>query len=374
MATRDDAARYRENWQGEIDAVALYQEIAAAERNPQLAEIYRRLAAVEERHAHLWEEQMRRVGAAVPVRRPSRRARMLVWAAHRFGPQAVVPFVAASEHANRGMYDAQPEAQGTSLPADERSHARLLKLLAYPQGVDGTMVARLEGRHRAVGGNALRAAVLGANDGLVSNLSLVMGVAGASLPPGAILITGLAGLLAGASSMAIGEWISVQSSRELTERQLAIESSELSYAPAEEEEELALIYQAKGLPEADARQLAKRLVADPTKALDALAREELGINPEDLGGSPWQAALVSFFLFALGAVVPVLPFTFLRGPVAVWASLIVSGAALFAIGTAITLLTGRPPIRSGLRQLLIGLAAAGLTFAIGRLLGVNLAG
>jgi VIT1/CCC1 family predicted Fe2+/Mn2+ transporter len=225
-----------------------------------------------------------------------------------------------------------------------------------------------------VGGNALRAAVLGANDGLVSNLSLVMGVAGAELAGRGILITGLAGLLAGAGSMALGEWLSVQSSRELYLRQLDIEREELAAAPEEEAEELALIYQAKGIAVDQARALAARVIATPETALDTLAREELGIDPEELGGSAWEAAITSFLLFAFGAVVPVLPFMFLAGGTAVLVSVAVSAVALFGIGAAITLMTGRGVLFSGARQLLFGLVAAALTYGVGRLIGVSLAG
>lgn len=242
------------------------------------------------------------------------------------------------------------------------------------RGVEGGVLARLEGRHRATSGNALRAAVLGANDGLVSNLSLVMGVAGAALEPATILVTGLAGLIAGAGSMAMGEWLSVQSSRELYQRQLDIEAEELAEIPEEEERELALIYEAKGLPKEQAESLAARLISDEETALDTLAREELGIDPEELGGSAWEAAAASFVLFALGAIIPVLPFFLLAGLTAIGASLILSALALFVIGAGITLLTGRSVLYSGFRQVGIGLAAAILTYGVGTLIGVTLVG
>jgi VIT1/CCC1 family predicted Fe2+/Mn2+ transporter len=215
---------------------------------------------------------------------------------------------------------------------------------------------------------------LGANDGLVSNLSLVMGVAGAELSESAILITGLAGLLAGATSMAMGEWLSMQSARELYQHQIAIEARELAAVPEEEQEELALIYTAKGLPENEAQVLAARLVANEATALDALSREELGIDPEQLGGSAWVAASISFLLFSIGAVVPVAPFTLPTGSAAVFLSIMLSAVALFLIGAGITLLTGRSVLFSGTRQVMIGLAAASLTYGIGRVLGVTLAG
>jgi VIT1/CCC1 family predicted Fe2+/Mn2+ transporter len=261
--------------------------------------------------------------------------------------------------------------------AEERSHAVLLQQMgraARGQGVEGSILARMEGRHRAAGGNALRAAVLGASDGLVSNFNLVMGVAGAEIAAGGILLTGLAGLLAGAISMALGEWISVQSSRELYEKQLGAERYEIAAMPEEESEELVLIYQARGLDEETARTLAGKLMADPATALQALARDELGIDPDELGGSAWEAAITSFLLFAVGAVIPVLPFLILDGLTAVGLSAALSAAGLFAIGAAITLFTGKPVLFAGLRQTFFGLAAAAATYAVGRLVGVTLLG
>jgi vacuolar iron transporter family protein len=371
-----DVTRYKENWQGEIDAQSLYLAMADYESQPKIAELYRKLAHVEEKHARFWEDQLRAAGFPVTDRQPSTNARMKIWLAKRFGPSVLLPSMAIREHAGRAMYDNQPETDGTGMSSDERSHARVLAMLAAaaPRGVEGSALARLEGRHRAIGGNALRAAVLGANDGLLSNLSLVMGVSGAAMSSRSVLVTGIAGLLAGAFSMAIGEWISVQSSRELNEHQIATEADELAVAPEEEEEELALIYEAKGLPTEQAKALAKRLIGDKDKALDTLAREELGIDPNDLGGSPWEAAGASFLLFAVGALVPVLPFVFADGSTAVPVALALSALGLFGIGAAITLVTGRSPWISGVRQLAIGLAAAGITYGIGHLVGVQITG
>ena len=375
MTEHADVARYRTNLQGEIDGAALYRALAQAESRPQLAEVYGRLAATEERHAGHWEAQLEAAGASIPPRRPGWRTRTLCWLVRRFGAQVVLPTVASLERVDSNHYDAQVEARAAGLPGDERSHVRLLQTISDPGGgLAGSSLARLEGRHRSVGGNALRAAVLGANDGLVSNLSLVMGVAGAQLSGRGILITGVAGLLAGAASMALGEWLSVQSSRELYQREIQTEAEELAAVPQEEEEELALIYQAKGLPANQARALAGRLITSREEALDTLAREELGVDPEVLGGSAWEAAVTSFVLFALGAVVPLVPFALLTGTKAVTASLGASAVALFLIGAGITLLTRRGLVYTGMRQVVFGLVAAGLTFGIGRLIGVSLAG
>jgi vacuolar iron transporter family protein len=338
--------------------------------------VYARLANVEETHAGFWAEQLRAAGESVPTPTPGWRTRVLIALARRFGPQFILPTLASAEQMDSHRYTTQPETQATALPAEERSHARLLHTISSSsaEGMAGSALAQLEGRHRAAGGNALRAAVLGANDGLVSNLSLVMGVAGAALASQTILITGLAGLLAGAGSMALGEWLSVQSSRELYQRQIAIEARELAEIPEEEEAELALIYQAKGIPQTQARELAARLVSNEASALDTLAREELGVDPQELGGSAWEAAGTSFLLFALGAIIPVAPFITLSGITAVITSLAFSAVGLFAIGAAITLLTGRGVLFSGMRQVIIGLAAAALTYGVGRLIGVSLAG
>jgi vacuolar iron transporter family protein len=254
-------------------------------------------------------------------------------------------------------------------------HARVLKtMLAKTSGVEGSTLGRIEGRHHAVAGNTLRAAVLGANDGLCSNLSLVMGVAGASVTEHTVLLAGVAGLLAGACSMGLGEWVSVTSSRELAEREMNIERSELEANPEQEREELQLIYEAKGLGTEEAKDLSTKLLADPKTALEVLTREELGIDPNDRSGSPRSAAVSSMILFALGAIVPVLPFFFVRGPGAILTSVGAGSIGLFLIGASISLFTGRSAVFSGLRQLVLGLAAAGVTFAIGKLVGVAVAG
>lgn len=365
--TPDDIERWQRNLQGEVDGIALYRAMAEGAREPQLTDLYTRLAATEDRHAAVWRARLTAAGAAIPAR-PAWRARVLAAVARRFGPGLVASTVAGQESAARGQYDDQPEAAGTGMPADERSHARVLRELT--SGMEGGSLARFEGRHRAVGGNALRAAVLGANDGLVSNFSLVMGIAGAGGAGSAILVAGFAGLLAGALSMALGEWLSVQSARELYANQIAVETAEIAEIPQEEEEELRLIYEAKGVAPEAARQLAHRIVTgDRAVAVDTLAREELGINPEELGGSAWVAGATSFTLFAIGAIIPVIPFLFLRGTVAILLAAGLAGLALFGIGAAITLVTGRGVLISGIRQLGFGMAAAAITFGIGSLVG-----
>jgi vacuolar iron transporter family protein len=376
MPEADPQRRYAANLQGEVDGAALYRTLSETEKSPELAQVYARLGAVEEAHAEFCKRKIEGIGQHLPKLHPSFRTRALSWLARRFGPAFVLPTINTLEHLDSGTYDAQPEAVAGGLPAAERSHARITEALAAPvgRGFSGSTIARLEGRHRALGGNALRAAVLGANDGLCSNLSLVMGVAGADLAPHAILVTGLAGLLAGAFSMALGEWLSVSTTRESYQQQIKTEADELEQAPEEEEEELALIYQAKGLPADQANLLAQRLIANKETALDTLVREELGIDPDELGGSAWTAAGTSFLLFAVGAIFPVAPYFALTGWTAVIASLAASGAALFLIGAGTTLFTGLGVWFSGLRQVAVGFAAAAATYGIGKLIGVAVTG
>lgn len=381
MALASDIKRYQANWRAEQEGAFLYQELAKAEQDPHLADLYRRLAESEQRHAALWAEHLRSAGQVVPVIAPGWRLRALIWLAKRFGVSSVLPMIATIESEASKSYDTQAEARVADLAAAERSHARIFRAVqtTSSHGVAGPLLARFEGRHRSTsGGNALRAAVLGASDGLMTNLSLVMGVAGANLPGHSILFTGLAGMLAGALSMAIGEWLSVQSARELYTRQIEVERQELAEIPEEEQEELALIYQAKGLDQAAAQHMAQRIIKgdgqDQTgeAALDTLAREELGIDPQELGGSAWEAAITSFLLFAVGAIVPVIPFAFGSGWIAVLVSLLLGVLGLFIVGLGITITTGAPLLKSGGRQVILGLLASALTFSLGWLVGSRL--
>lgn len=365
---------YLSFYEDEMNSALLYEEVARNEKNPKLAEVYQRLAATERNHAATWRKKLEEAGVSLEPFKPSWRTRTMLWLSRRLGVEAILPSLSNMEMGGSHAYTAQDG--GGQMAASEQSHARLLRLIGKSMhgGLEGGALAKLEGRHRTAGGNALRAAVLGANDGLVSNFSLVMGVAGAAVAGKGILLSGLAGLLAGSISMALGEWISVQSSRELYKRQIEIELEEIEQAPEEEMEELALIYQSRGLDERAARQLAGQIMSNPQNAIDALSRDELGIDPDELGGSAWEAALTSFLLFALGAILPVLPYFFLSGIPAIAASTGLSALGLFVIGAAITLFTGRSVWSSGLRQVAFGLAAAAITYLVGRMLGVSVLG
>lgn len=368
--SQDDLKRYAENFLREQDGIALYVALAEAEKDPARSEIFARLAKAEERHAARWARLLRTNGAAVPHYSPSWRVRMLGWLSRRFGTQHVLPVVTGLESRDQDVYRGQVEAAG--FPAEERSHMRALRAMQNKGEPKPESIVDLEAWHRTNYGGSLRAAVFGANDGLVSNFSLVMGIAGANAEPRFVLLAGIAGLLAGASSMAAGEYVSVQSQRELYEQQIAIEREELEMSPEEEEEELSLIYQAKGIPSAEAEELAKRIVSNPDTAIDTLAREELGLDPSSLG-SPWTAAASSFFAFACGAAIPVIPYFITSGNTAFITSAVVCGLSLFVVGGLISLFTGRNFFFSGFRMLGIGALAAGVTYFIGKLLGVSVA-
>jgi len=201
-------------------------------------------------------------------------------------------------------------------------------------------------------------------------VSLILGVAGVTSDPHTVLLTGIAGLTAGAFAMAAGEYVSVQSQRELYEHQIGLEREELKQYPEAEAQELALIYAAKGLPTKEADRLAHRLIADPEHALDTLAREELGLNPAELG-SPWGAAVASFLAFATGALVPLLPYIVAAGNPLLYA-IALAAIALFGVGALLSLFTCKNAVHSGMRMLALGILAGGVTHAIGRLAGIGL--
>ncbi len=357
----------------EQESAYLYGILSELEAQPKLAELYQRLAAAETRHAQFWQNEL--IGEQQPLKayRPSLRIKFMVWMARRFGANSILPMLGSAESRSSSAY----QSVSMDMAAEERSHSTLLgqmQKISKGAGLPGPAVARLEGRHRSAGGNALRAAVLGASDGLVSNFNLIMGVAGADLATSQILLTGGAGLLAGAISMALGEWISVQSSRELYERQIAIEKAEIAATPEDEVEELVLIYEARGLDSATALAAAQGIMNNPDTAIDALSREELGIDPDDLGGSAFTAAITSFALFGVGAIIPLIPYLFLDGWTATVCSAAASGLGLFGTGALISFFTGQSILRNGLRQTLFGLAAAAATYLIGKAVGVSLMG
>jgi len=362
-----NAADYRRLWQDELDGAATYRTLAQMSR-AEHRDIYGELAAIEERHAEHWAQRLVELGEVRPS--PSDhtlgvRTRIVLWIAHRYGVNAVLPLLRRAERAGATAYAAMSDA-GPGMAHDELAHAATLKGVEVRAAILGG-----EKWHRSDASGSLRAAIFGVNDGLVANLSLVMGVAGGEADRHFILLAGLAGLLAGAFSMGVGEFVSVSSQRELFEREIQVEADEVALMPEEEAKELALIYRAKGLSQDEAQKLAARIMSDPKQAVDTLAREELGLNPDELG-SPFGVAASSFASFVGGAIVPVVPYMIATGAWAFVGSIVFSAIALFAVGAGISVVTGRSLLRAGLRQLLVGALAAGATFGIGRLIGVSM--
>lgn len=370
-ATAKDAegARFFELWADELAGAALYR--ALAERaSEQRRGVLLELAEAEERHAAHWAKLMAERGITNPKRPPlPLRVRALSFLARRFGTDTVLPMVLRLEAADATKYESIAEAPA-SMAAQERAHGKAVSALVG--GATGTRIARAEGRHRVGAAGALRAGVFGFNDGLVSNLSIVVGVFGGTGPNNGkfVLLAGVAGLVAGAFSMATGEWISVRSQRELYEREIGMEADELAHFPEEEREELALIFRAKGVEKEEAEALAQRLMSRPDTALDTLVREELGLDPSELV-SPWTAAVSSFVAFALGAIIPVIPFIVGSGGAALGWAVGLAALMLLGVGAAISVFTGRPAVRNGVRMLVIGALAASATYGVGRLVGVN---
>jgi VIT1/CCC1 family predicted Fe2+/Mn2+ transporter len=370
MTTKDEIHRFTKNLRDEVDGAALYAALAAAEKDPVRKDLFLQLSQSEARHAELWREKLRSAGVEDKKYAPSFRTRLLARMATRFGPRFVMSSVAATEAADQNKYAGQADA--SALVADERGHAAVIAAASGAGTNVGAEIGRSEPWHRGASGNSLRAAVLGANDGLVSNFCLLMGVAGAGSSERAVVLTGIAGLIAGACSMALGEWLSVSNARELAATQIEREREEIEQTPAAEQHELALILQAKGLPKPEAQQAAGRIMGNKSAALDMLVREELGIDPEELGGNPWTAAGVSFALFSVGALVPVIPLAALSGRTAISACIAASGVALAGIGVLTSLFNGRSPWFSGARQVVFGCAAAAVTYGSGALLGMLL--
>ena len=368
-----DIQRYRDNLRDELNGAALYGALAAAETDPIRKDLFLQLAQAESSHAQLWREKLAAAGVHDERFVPAFRTRLLARLAQRFGPRFVLPTVAAAEVADRNKYAGQADAHGIS--AEERGHAAVIQAVAANTtggGTAGADIARAEPWHRAASGNNLRAAILGANDGLVSNFCLVMGIAGAGSGNKTVLLTGLAGLAAGACSMALGEWLSVTNARELAQTQIAQEKEELEQTPLAEQHELTLIFQAKGMPKEDAQRVAAQMMQDKKGALDTLVREELGINPADLGGNAWSAAATSFALFSAGAIFPVAPYFWMHGTGAIAASAAASAAMLVAVGMLSSLFNGRNAWYSAVRQLIFGCLAASVTYGLGAALGTTL--
>lgn len=348
-----DAKTALEGWKEEAGSAYLYHFIAESEKETPRAILFKHLGDSARNQALHWEKTLKQMGIEVPSSyTPTFRIKLVSWLIMLLGPKALKPILAAMKVRGLSVYLGEMAGQAT---------------------VKKKSVSKIhEDRHGAIrNGVIIRASVFGVNDGLISNASLILGIAGASSSTNLIILSGIAGLCAGAFSMAAGEYISMRSQRELFEYQIALERAELEEYPEEEAAELSYIYQARGLEKADADLLAQKVLLDKENALNTLAREELGLNPDDLG-SPWSAAISSLLSFALGGFIPVVPFLFDFGKNSLTISIFLTGAFLFAVGSVLSLFTGRNAVFSGLRMLAIGALAGGVTFLIGHWVGVNL--
>ena len=337
-----------DSWYHEKESAWLYHQVAAAEPDARKRTLFLQLAGAAEEQALKWERGEKRVFT------PSLRARVVARLLRHFSPRSLRAVLAAMKLRGLSVYSAPVSVAGHAMP---------------------TSLSDVGVRHRGGLGSNLRASVFGVSDGLVSNASLVLGVAGAGTGSGYVLLTGAAGMLAGALSMAAGEYVSVRSQREMYEYQIALEREEVAEYPEEEAEELALIYEARGVEIQQAREVSRALLAHPEQALDVLAREELGLNPDDLG-SPWGAGISSFISFAVGAGVPLIPFLVMRstGTSTLIATAVLTCCALFCIGLVLSLFTGRDALKGALRMVLIGTGAGVVSFIVGRALGVAIGG
>lgn len=356
----DNSKRYEEYLRTELEAAAMYSALAKLENDPDRASIFEELVEAEMRHAGRWASKLGIDPSGLSPAPLGVQGRLLHIGARLFGTRRVLPIMLRLEAKETDAYMADPEAR--DLVPEERKHSRILRGLSDSDGISNA-----GSRVLGASGN-LRAAVLGVNDGLLSNFSLVMGVAGGTNNTEIILLAGVAGLLAGAFSMAAGEYVSMRSQRDIFENELLKEEIELREWPEEERKELVLIYRAKGLSENEATTIADRVMSDPAVALDTMAREELGLDPSELG-SPWGAAASSFTAFVVGAIVPILPYLSNLGERSFMLSAIFSASALVLIGGLLSSLSGRSPWRGSLRMLLAGSAAAAVTYAVGNLVG-----
>lgn len=373
-----DPRRFLKYLEAERNASLLYRSLAETtdgERREALLE----LADVEDKHAAHWISKLQENGVEIPPPPVALEQDdlQLVARARSLGLVSVLDTLEQNEGADAGMYDDEPEALST-MPSDEREHAEVFRALKgdKPEKFPHRAMAPKDGEpwHKLDKSGSVRAAVFGVSDGLVSNTALVMGFAGASLA-GAIdnsvvLFAGLAGLLAGAFSMAAGEYVSVASQRDLFKREIDLERQELIEKPEEERLELELIYRAKGLPKEQAKAISEQIMANPETALDTLAREELGLDPDELG-SAWKTAISSFVAFAIGASVVVIPYALLSGLPAFILAIVLALVGMVVVGGTVGRLSGRGVVFSAARQTMWGVGAAAVTYLVGSLVGVN---
>ena len=344
---------------GELEAAAIYKLLADKDNNLDRGEIFLELHESEMRHAVKWANLIGIDEDNIKPKFLTPKAIYIRIVSKFFGSQKVLPWLSKIEAKEIGLY--VNDADGKDLVEEEVRHARILAELSNPSPTGK------ESLHKYNNSGSLRAAVLGVNDGLISNFCLILGMVGGAAASGNsdyIVIAGLAGLIAGSLSMASGEYISMKSQKEIFQHQIEVEKFELEYWPEEELEELVLIYRAKGLSPEIARKTAEQIMASPETALDTMAREELGLNPDELG-SEWGAAFSSLLAFASGALVPLIPFLFGTGSISIYLSIFLTASALILIGGGLAIASARNIILSSVRMLGIGGFSAAITYGIG---------
>ena len=353
-----------EHYRDERDAAYLYRALAAVEADSERKELFDKLALVEDRHVERWQQLFAESGRPLPPYTTAQRTRLLAWVAKRFGTGLVLPLMLAEEgrevQAYLGMArqssDRQTHQAAVDIAADSAVHARELAEIMGREG---------EPWHVGGSGGYLRSVVYGFNDGLTANFGLVAGVLGADVAPHVVIISGVAGAIADALSMGSSGYLAAKSEAEVQAHQIDLERHEMRLMPDLEEEELALIYQAKGLPADRARETARAMMQDPSQALDAMVREELNIHPAEL--APLKDGVVTGLATAVGAFIPIVPFLVLEHWPAVWMSLAVSMLAHFAIGAARSIFTGRSVWASGRDMFVVGFGVAAIGYVIGEL-------
>jgi VIT1/CCC1 family predicted Fe2+/Mn2+ transporter len=362
---RETFAAWREHWQDELDAAYLYRVLADAEPSPAKQDLYRRLADVEDRHTAIWKKVLSDSGESTGEPRPTVRARAMAWTARRFGPGMLTGMLLREEGREVKGYlamhrDSAPGAAkdaALTLAKESAEHAETLGGLA---GVTG------EPWHQAESGGFLRNVVYGFNDGLTANFGLVAGVIGGGVAPHVVLVSGVSGMLADALSMGSSGYLAAKSEQEVYAHEIAMESEEIRLMPEVEEDELALVYEAKGIEKGEARRRAHEVISDPERALTEKVREELGIGEQR--GTPMREGLVTGTATAIGALIPVAPFLFLTGTAAIAASFTISMLSHFAVGAARSMFTGRGGIRSGMDMFLVGVGVAAIGYVVGGLI------
>lgn len=360
---------YRDNWQRELEGAYLYEKLSHTARQIETRQAMMQMASQETEHAAMWAERARAANANIRTPDIDLRIRIIEWLGRWLGSEAVLGLLINDEVGDIAAYSSQARDLGYEksyqrVLRDETSHARALSALKKDH--------LAEPWHRgARAGGLLRDIVYGFNDGLTANFGLVMGVVGAAVDNKIILLTGFAGMLADALSMAASGYLANRSEQEVSQHHLELEKAELNLMPQEEREELIGFYVQKGLTRPEATTVADRLMQKPEVALTVLAREELGIDTTN-PSNPLQAGLVTGVSTGLGSIIPILPFIFLSGPAAVWIGVAFSMAAHFAVGASRAVFTGRPALRSGFEMFVVGMGVALITYLLGLLFGIKL--